>query len=239
MKIKSMFFHVLCLFSIIAQPAYAQPLTTQQKLEGMLNLAIADNDSIATLTLLKVFDELGFSAPRINLCNIVLPKRTLYCKQNLGIKRIDMPQLSGKPRLGSRAAELPADKNGVVNAGEAFKQYLIEKGFTITPKEVSSAELKATQNELIGSKIASMWWSLKQDPSSPWLKDPIFISSDNYVLDGHHRWAALTGTDFEDGELGDVKMKTMQINATMKDLVGFANTFAAEFGILPEAGVGK
>jgi thioredoxin reductase len=36
--------------------------------------------------------------------------------------------------------------------------------------------------------------------------DRIIVSEDNYVLDGHHRWAATVGLDSENNKLGEIKM---------------------------------
>ncbi len=148
-----------------------------------------------------------------------------------------MPQLKGIPRARSAAAKLKRDVRGEVDATEQFKKYLSNKGYALTPKRIPAIALKATQNELIGSRIASMWWALKKNPHDPGIRAPIFVSSDNYILDGHHRWAAIVCTDFSDGKIGNVTMDTIQVNLPIRELVGLAHDFAKEFGIQPAAGV--
>lgn len=236
---KNLFKSLCLLLSISSLIAIGQPINQQQKLERMLRTALVDNDPIATLTILKVFQELEMPVPKVNLCRVGLENLDLYCKQNIGIGRINMPQFIGAPRARSLAQQLPKKRGGRVDGSEQFKKFLLSRGYTLTAKRVPSHKLKATQNELIGSKIAGIWWMLKENPNHPMLKSPIFISSDNYVLDGHHRWASLTGADIEDGQLGDVQINALQINVPIKQLVKLANEFVDSFGIMPESGVGK
>lgn len=217
--------------------AVCQDKQPTNKLYIMLREAVEDNDPLTVLTILKVINELGLEAPAYDLCQLGVPQMDLFCKRNLGIRRLKMPQFIGKPRAGSRAAVLVQNQKGEVDATAQFKEALGAKGYTLSSSRVPAIALKATQNELIGSKIAGMWWALKKDENHPGIRAPIFISQDNYILDGHHRWAAVVGMDFEDGKLGNVMMDVVKINMPMKDLVQFANQFVNEFGILPAEGI--
>ena len=68
----------------------------------------------------------------------------------------------------------------------------------------------------------------KYDPS----KQPIFVSKDGYVVDGHHRWAATLAADFEDGILGNNHfMNVIVIDAPLSEIIRLANEWTDDFGI--------
>lgn len=66
-------------------------------------------------------------------------------------------------------------------------------GSIITKKFVKVSNLKKTQKELISSKVIYAVNRMKSekltDPTK--LSSPIAISKDNWIIDGHHRWAAI------------------------------------------------
>lgn len=177
----------------------------------------------------------GEKAPDYNLCDL-----GTICKDNKGIKRIDMPQLSGKPVTGSPADKLPKDKNGEVDVKEQFAQYLInDKKYALKEETILVKDLKPTQNELVGSKVAGISFAL-EDPASDAAKDItnsyLFISRDNYILDGHHRWAAVLGDAVRKGKLAETKIKVKRIDAPMDDLVKIAYDWAGKYGLPVKSG---
>jgi hypothetical protein len=58
--------------------------------------------------------------------------------------------------------------------------------------------LKATQSELNGGKVGGMANAIAACKTEI-LGRSIFESKDNYVLDGHHRWAAGVGVEYANG----------------------------------------
>jgi hypothetical protein len=88
--------------------------------------------------------------------------------RSLGIRRIAMPQI--------RSFHQPA-----------FFAYLEGKGHEVrcTPRRVG--DLKPTQAELNLDRARR----LLADQTRAELKKRIIISRDDFILDGHHRWAAL------------------------------------------------
>jgi hypothetical protein len=211
-----------------------------------------------------------------NLCEIVVPGTKLFCQANKGIDRDDMPQLSGKPVTGTLAATLPVDKDGEVDATQAFVNYLIgkpvvgtsvipnlaQKKYTIScPTKIRSEDLNATQKDLVASKVVAMREALSKNKN--WQKDqeaqcgqalqhcqadvippadtsntkgitaPIFVSQDNFILDGHHRWAAIVAESrYEPG----AKMCVRKVNANIDQLLKEADNFTQKFGIQNKAG---
>jgi len=187
-------------------------------------------------------------APDYDLCNVVVKgSKNLFCAQKLeteqhptGVVRIEMPQLAAEPIPGSPADQLPRMINtrtgkpgNEVDAADAFVDYLERGGLTLEkPMRVTASGLKVTQKQLVGSNVAQMMTDETWDPG----EKPIFVSSDGYILDGHHRWAAVVGRDAEDGRLGDSTMNVIRINAPMSMLLYAALDFTEKFGLKGKKG---
>ena len=86
--------------------------------------------------------------------------------KNLGIPRRNMPQIKKKHF-------------------EKFLDFLKEDGVEIKEVKISPLKLKPTQNEFNMGKV-----QLMMGPDKEKLKKPLLVSSDNYILDGHHKWLA-------------------------------------------------
>lgn len=184
----------------------------------------------------------GEAAPEYDLCQVSVAGSNLFCAESLrnaqypeGIPRIEMPQLGGVPVPGSEADKLPRNPwdPKEVDGAAAFTFYLKGIGMKTEADTVPAASLKASQRELVGQKVAKMMNDKSFDPA----KNPVFVSSDNYVVDGHHRWAAVLGRDLEDGVLGNQPMNIIRVNAPISEVLHLANTWAERFGISQAAGV--
>jgi hypothetical protein len=181
--------------------------------------------------------EKGEKAPNFNLCQVTIPGTNLYCDGNKGIERAEMPQFKGTPAPGTPGSRLPKDKNGEVDTEKFFAKMLENKGIKVSePVSVNPDKLKATQSELVGVKVAQMAKVL-DDPNHPAYKvitDPIYVSNDGYVLDGHHRWAAVVAHNAAHPE-NQIPMKIRVVNAPIVPLVHQANQFAERMGIKAKA----
>lgn len=177
--------------------------------------------------------EKGKKIPNFDLCKVTIPGTNLFCGGNKEIPRSEMPQLIGQPEDSSKASKLSKNDEGQVNAEELFKKQLKKDGHKINVKNIDVTKLKATQNQLVGSKIAGMLHALKTKPAKEvkGIRAPIFVSKDGYILDGHHRWAALVGLDLYDGKGPSVKMDVMQVDMNIKDLLKYTNDFTKKIGI--------
>ena len=172
----------------------------------------------------------GEKAPNFNLCDITIPGTNLYCKGNKGIPREDMPQFKGYAKPGSIADKLPKNNDGEVDTESQFKVLLKKNGVAVSePQEVPADQLKATQTELVGAKVAGMTKALETEPNHPKITAPIYVSNDGYVLDGHHRWAAVTSAAVASGK--PAMMNIRVIDMPIKDLVKISNDFADQIGI--------
>ncbi|MFM2394796.1 MAG: hypothetical protein RLZZ546_2778 [Bacteroidota bacterium] len=185
----------------------------------------------------KQAKEKGEQAPNFNLCQVSIPGTNLYCDGNIGIPREDMPQFKGTPEPGSPADKLPRDNSGEVDTEEFFKDMLNKKGIKVSdPVNVPADRLKATQSELVGVKVAGMEGVL-EDPNHPAYKKitaPIYVSNDGYVLDGHHRWAAIVAFNAAHPDK-QIPMAVRVIDEPIKPLVKRSNAFAEKIGIKPKA----
>jgi hypothetical protein len=139
-----------------------------------------------------------------NLCKMSPP----VCHGNLGIDRGEMPQLDD--------AVLP----------EFLKAYQA-KGVSVTKGTVEVGRLKATQKNILAETAQGMANSYAEGSFDP-SKKPIIISKDGYVLDGHHRWAAMLVTDPAS------KMRVFQVDVPiqtlLKDAAGFKGVKQEAFG---------
>ncbi len=175
----------------------------------------------------------GEPAPNVNLCDVTVPGTNLYCDDNLGIPRDEMPQFKGNASPGSRAAGMEADASGEVDTEPVFKEMLKEKGIKTLQTEVPADKLKATQKDLVGAKVVGMMGALEKDPNHPKITAPIYVSRDGYVIDGHHRWAAIVAYNAQNPDK-QIPMKTTVLDQDIKDAIPMANKFAEDMGIAPK-----
>jgi len=174
--------------------------------------------------------EKGADAPNYDFCKVSIPGTNLFCGDSKGIPRKKMPQFSGEPTPGSPADSRPKNKKGEVDGTDDFIKHMEAKGIKIEERQVLASELRASQNELVGEKVAGMMTNEDFDPAG----EPIFVSRDGYVIDGHHRWAAQVGRDLEDGNIGDLPLNVRVVDMDIEEVLEEANRFASEFGIAPK-----
>jgi hypothetical protein len=185
----------------------------------------------------KQAKEKGEQAPNFNLCQVSIPGTNLYCDGNIGIPREEMPQFKGTPEKGSPADKLPRDSSGEVDTEEFFKEMLNKKGIKVSePTNIPADRLKATQSELVGVKVAGMSKVLadKNHPAYGKITAPIYVSNDGYVLDGHHRWAAIVAHNAANPK-NQIPMAVRVVDEPIRPLVKRSNAFAEKIGIKPKA----
>jgi hypothetical protein len=115
------------------------------------------------------------------------------CKGNMGINREFMPQLDIK----------------------TFTKTLTDKyKVTVEYDNILPSELKASQGEIRETTVRGIIKTMKNGKFNS--TDRIVVSHDNYVVDGHHRWAASL--------LYKPKrpIPVLRINSNIKDVLGMA-----------------
>ena len=180
-------------------------------------------------------DARGEKAPVYNLCNVSVNGTNLFCSESKGVPRVLMPQLKGIPIPGSKAASLTPDSRGEVDITDNFREYLSSKGIGMTDDDERADYLKATQNELNGAKVAGIAGAIRANKLD---KARLFVSKDNYIVDGHHRWAATVAVDLDDNNPGDLRMPVARVDMDIIELLQASNDFAREYGI-PQSDVTK
>lgn len=227
--------------------ASANYMATIKSVAKQLKQAHPDwsDDDVAKATKQEVKRQGILPPPSYDLCSVSVPGTNLFCGGNKEIPRDAMPQLKTKAVPGTaawKAAEEHAKAKGIdpseveVNAEPAFLEYLSKRGTTITHNETMPATaMKATQNQLNADKVAGMAWALyanpdTKDPKHP-LRQPLIVSSDGYVLDGHHRWAALATYDIMSGQKDVSDIPVIKVEMDIEDLVDASNAFGDEYGL--------
>jgi len=199
-----------------------------KKLKEEHNLDVRDKDKNFAEEVSKNISE---GADRIQKDFCKLPQE--FCRDNLGVSRIDMPVIepSQMEDFKSRLADGLLNIKKPPATGKATKDYLDGKGdkVKITNKKMPVTQLKATQKEINASKAQGMADAAKLGKFDP-SKATILVSKDGYILDGHHRWAALQ-IMAKDPDIKEVpKMNVVQVDLPVKKLLQVANAYTDAVG---------
>lgn len=169
--------------------------------------------------------------PEINLCLLTVEGTNAFCPHNEGLDRVAMPQLSGIPRPNSFAAHAPMRDDGNVDLSDTFLAELVHNGVNVRSTHLLVSDLTPTQDQLVTGKV----WDLVDSMVNEGIRTDswTFVSNDNHILDGHHRWAAETVYGFLHF---DPKMliQARQVDMPICDLVPLAEDFMNRMGITPE-----
>jgi hypothetical protein len=154
----------------------------------------------------------GEKAPNLNLCNVTVSGTNLFCADTKGIPRVQMPQLDAQQTID-------------------FQKYLKDQGYTLSNEKQFASHLRATQNELNGIKVAGTAEYIAAHGGEV---KPIIVSNDDYILDGHHSWAAKIGLDAANNRLEDnAKMDVTRVGISITKLLEEAEKFTGGKGHKP------
>lgn len=179
----------------------------------------------------KEAEQRGDAAPLFDLCKVTVRDTSLFCVKSHGIPRVQMPQLTGIPIPGSRADNLLRDAKGRVDLAPYFLEHLAKHGAIVHHDLEIASRLIASQNELDGAKVGRMMRRIKKGEQVR----ELFVSDDNYIVDGHHHWAATVGLDTSNDIEGELHMRIARVDMGIFELLALANEFANEWGIAPRA----
>ena len=150
----------------------------------------------------KWVDKLTRKKPKRTKDEDLCVAKKAMCRGDLGIRRKYMPQFDN-------AAEIAKFKKFV------RKAYRI-KSMRSTRK---AAQLKPSQGEISKKRVEDL---VEEGGIFKKVNVPLIISGDNYVIDGHHRWAAFRL------EKPEKKMPVVVIDAPAKDVLGIAVAWGAK-----------
>jgi hypothetical protein len=159
---------------------------------------------------------------------VSVPGTNLFAESNLGLDRIDMPQLTGVPIEGTIASRIPLNPWGEVDLADGFVDTLAQAGISVEDKAMPASHLRATQRELDGAKVATLMDKME---AGDFEAGPIFVTRDGYILDGHHRWAAQVATDTRDGVMGDEMIDVRVVDLDVGAALDFANAYGRHMGM--------
>lgn len=143
---------------------------------------------------------------------------TVSYHDSLGIKRSDMPQLSGSVRGEYQPSSVVVPK---------FLDQVKAEGTSVTREEVAPESLKPTQRDGNTSAIRGIADALKSGDIAG--TKPVIVSSDSRVLDGHHNWAGNLLANSETGKHS--AMAVIRIGLPIGRLIDRARAFASQQGI--------
>jgi hypothetical protein len=101
-------------------------------------------------------------------------------KQYLG-EKVDLPAKSKIGKIDRK--DMPQIDNKHL---DEFTDYLKEKGVDASKVKIDPKDLKASQSQFHKAKIEKMIDSIENGKKMK----SIVVSSDDYVIDGHHNWIA-------------------------------------------------
>lgn len=115
---------------------------------------------------------------------------------NLGLSRSSMPQIDDDKQT-------------------AFHDYLEANGVTIDKGQVPIRTLRLTQNEINKTKV----WKIMKNIRNKKPMGRVWVSSDNYVVDGSHRYVAALNMDNKQ------RMKVYKVDLPALEFVKLAREF--------------
>lgn len=169
----------------------------------------------------------GQKAPLYDIGKVSVKGTNLFALNSKDIPRIEMPQLS-----------VDTPNGGTRDLTSKFIDSLRERGIKVQDTTEQAAYLRATQNELNGAKVAGIMQAI-ENGNKALDERSIVVSRDNYILDGHHTWAAHVGLDSADNIMGNNSIMHIQrVDMGIGSLLFEAQQFADKNG-LANASVAK
>lgn len=120
--------------------------------------------------------------------------------ETLGIPRHQMPQI-------------------VSTEYDDYFKYLEDNGLEIKRETATVGSLKAIQNEFDTDKIEQMIAKHYQQGSNVSKIKPLIVSSDNYLIDGHHRWLAMVNVS------KNIKIPIIRVKAPMGHILSLTKMY--------------
>lgn len=220
-------------------PKSLRDLTPKEKAEiKEYKLRVVGDDATAALELARLLRR-GINRAA-DYCKI----KPAACKDNLGLPRSKMPQIAGGKTLSQlRRSKKPGDQaaaEAIMAAGgdpktrgtiaQQFLARLKASGVQVRKRKIPVGMLKATQREIQAAKAAGMA-DVHLRGDFPKIDAAVLGSEDGHILDGHHRWAALTMIDpFREME---VIVVDLPIKELLYEAAATPGVYLADFAGIP------
>ena len=127
------------------------------------------------------------------------------------VKELKIVKPDPKNTLGKKRSEMPQIKDE--DYGD-FIKYMQDNGVTFIAKTLPAKDLKPMQKDFSDAGVLKQ---IKKQMNPDAFKKPVILSSDGYIVDGHHRWlvASNTGKDLD----------VHQVNLPAEELYTLARKF--------------
>ena len=185
-------------------PGYADKIA-----EGIIN---GEHPSVMPLDVGFLMGEFSKRTDHPDLTELKVNGTMLYGDEGMGIARKDMPQV-------------PAERRG------EFLAELEGEGVTIEEEAVDPKTLKPIQKEVSASRSGAIYNRYKEEGAIP-TEQRILISSDGFVIDGHHTWGAAVAFSFDNP---DAKLPVYRIGLTAKEALDRSLAWTEAQGIEGQA----
>jgi hypothetical protein len=126
---------------------------------------------------------------------------------------IDVPEKENTLNIDRK--DMPQIKSDDV---KDFLSYLKKNDITTDKKLVDPSKLKATQGQFHKEKIKGLMDAIEAGKLK---KEPILVSKDNYVIDGHHRWLAFSNLGRD--------LTVYQVNTNADKLIALMKSYPKSF----------
>jgi hypothetical protein len=137
----------------------------------------------------------------------------LFGDEGMGIARKDMPQIPGKERA------------------RFLSEIEKSEGVTATAEEVDPTKLKPIQKEISSARSGAIYNKFREEGGIP-QDERILISSDGFVVDGHHTWGASVGFAFDNP---GTKLPVYRLSVTAEEALSVSRDWATANGFEGQA----
>ena len=169
-----------------------------------------------------------------DLSLVTVEGSNLFTHGSLGKTRIKMPQFTGVPLPDSPASTKPVaftgdDGRERVDITGDFIATLRARGIGVTDTTMPASHIRATQRDLSVTTVAGVMDRIR---GGRYVDAPLLVTRDGYLLDGHHRWAAMVALAADPDAPIPVTVIDLDVGATLD----MARAFTAAMG-MPVRGV--
>ena len=167
-----------------------------------------EHPSVKSSDVPALFEGLSQLEDHPDITELKVEDTMLFGDEGMGIARKDMPQIPSERR-------------------DEFLGDLEKSGIKTTKESVDGRTLKPIQKEVSGSRSGAIYMKHKEGGQIP-DGERILVSSDGYVIDGHHTWAASVALAYKNE---DAKLPIYRLGLTAKEALDASNKWADSKGL--------